>query len=345
MSELTTKESELDKVDWENVLIIKEYQKYLHITDIIEISLLSKLIRQKLKLRLFESIKFNGRQFEKYFNSRDSLILGSFEFIKHYEMYFTVIGFDKSPYTGLKAEDALQELEDDLINVKSSVKSFEFSYTSRIGYYLFPLLYIFDNLTRLKIFDCIIPLAEFCKLLKCLKLENLDIVDSSFTKHPNEELTTEDIRFPNTLKVLSISTCNFCSDSFLLTLQKYLFGKANCNNISDFKFPSAKIPSLVSFALKTIYSGDYGASQFLLNNPQLEHLKIESDHLDQVKFDYISKSKTIKNLELICTTIEHHQIAISTPPPKLESIKELRFYNVSDEIYYILKDINVFFLT
>ncbi|KXN65491.1 hypothetical protein CONCODRAFT_169366, partial [Conidiobolus coronatus NRRL 28638] len=41
------------------------------------------------------------------------------------------------------------------------------------------------------------------------------------------------------------------------------------------------------------------------------------------------------------TNTEHHLIAISTPPPTLESIEELRFYNVSDEIYYILEDISL----
>jgi hypothetical protein len=339
MSELATKEKKIDKVSWENVLIIKEYLNYLQKDDIFELCLLSKLIRQKLKYQLFKNIKFNGLHFESYLNNSNSLIWGSFEFIKYYKTYFSVEGFDKSPYTGIKIEDSLQELQNDLINVSSVVKSFEYSNTLRGGYYLFPLLHKFANLATLRIFDCDIPLIEFCKLLKNLKLENLDICNSSFAKLPTEELTTEDIQFPRTLKTLSISTCNFYSDDLLSNPHEYLFEKANSGKISEFKLPSTIIPSLTSFTLETQYSDDYGSSQFISNNPQLEHLMMESNHLDKAKFDYIAKSKTLKNLELICTTSEHHEISISTPPPTLESIKELRFYNVSDEIYYILEDL------
>jgi hypothetical protein len=340
MSELIQNQN-LIKFNWENILILPDFINSLPIDTLQSVSLIEKLIRYKYKSDLFESIRFNGDKFETYFNnngnSEKNLLYGYFEFDRCLDKG-TEEEFDLEPYKGLELKPALKMFESQLDEIRLYVKTVTISDACNAGYYLFPSLTSFQNLTSLRLINCTLPLIGLSNLSKTLiNLESLELTISTLLRDTKQKVKLNSLKFGAKVKSIAVIDCQLASSKVLQDPQEFLFNTKNSySNVQDFVLPAISVPSLKHYSYRTIGRSDKFTNKFLAKNPQLEYLSFESSFLDQSKLDHIKSTKELRKLSITC---QSHPPPNQFSIPKLDALNTLKFTNPNPLNYSMIEEL------
>jgi hypothetical protein len=320
------------KVKWDNILILPELIKNLNLRTLAEVSLVSLLVRAKIKSTIFKQIKFSTIHFTRYMHNTDSLI---------WVYFFEKYGFmsrisnlevpDRSKYKELKLDSTINEFTYSLAEVKQLVKVCNFYDIDKAGYYMLPIFNLFENLTNLKLQNSLVSLKSFCELSRSLKyLEIIEFIRVTFVKTLSEDLKHADIKFPESLKKLTFIVVGINSVESI-TPYNFLFDKSEVRTSDDFSLFPISIPSLRCFTFSQGGYRDSGLNQFLASNPQLECLSINTNLIDQFKVDYLSNLKKL--------VIEDNYIDSDITFSNVESIEEIEFKFLERNLFPFIQNL------
>ncbi|KXN68200.1 hypothetical protein CONCODRAFT_166743 [Conidiobolus coronatus NRRL 28638] len=281
------------KINWLNIILIKEFQNYLELELLKELSLVSKIVRARSMPKLFSyiqlfdydfSYKFNDNIFIEYFNSTEISVL-------YREASKEVKEFRKA----LSIENGLKDIDFIFKNIKKFVKRFYLAYMGKAGYYIFPLVYKFENLTTLILRSCIIPYNGFYNMRETLpNLKHVELTFVTLSKLSNKPISSNELSFPPNLSYLEFYHCNIFNTDLLSDPYEFLFNKEAINiTRNSFSLPAILAPNLKSFVLFGNNALEGSTEAFLDINPGLESFKIENYSLNLNK--YLNK---VKNLEI-----------------------------------------------
>jgi hypothetical protein len=306
------------KTNWLNIIIQKDFIQYLEFELLKEAALISKIVREKLKPRLFSNLELSTNNYD--IKVEDNLFN---EFLNY------CVNPESQPYSPKKIKYRLQILDvetsikdyiNQLKNFKNFAKRFYFDELKRAEYYLFPIISIFNNLTSLRLNHCFIPLIGFYKLGESLSnLKSIELVLVTFIKLPKEKIKPEDIDFSRSLAHLDIYHCSVSNVKLPLSPVKFLLSDDSRVATSSYILPNVTIPTLKNLSFIENDENNSGLKAFLTANPNLHSLNIE-------KFDMniIQKLNSLYSLEF--DIIEYIDTKLQSPI--LESIKKLKINSV-----------------
>ncbi|KXN66823.1 hypothetical protein CONCODRAFT_11265 [Conidiobolus coronatus NRRL 28638] len=310
-------------INWLNIIFSDDLLAYLKLESIKEISLISKLVRGKLKPRLFKHLELSANNYD--FKFKNNI------FIEYIKDYLNCVPNNRAHSSAkLVQKDSLLEagigeFTYSLLNIKRFVKNFRLSDTNKAGYYLFHLSCIFINLTNLNITSCIIPYNGFCKLgesllnLKCIKL-----IQVKFAKVLVDYLNRDDYKFSPCLDILEVYQCSAINLQTLSDPSELIFIENARLMYTYFDLPMVSVPSLKRLTFFGNGLSDNGYKYFLDANPSLESLKVEFLDLSAVK-----NLKSLSILEIGTVT----KIDTMIHAAALEYVKVLKIGSLCS-IYY-----------
>jgi hypothetical protein len=311
------------KVNWLNIITIKEFQIYLDTALVSEISLASKVVREKLMPLVFKNFKISNLNLN--FSSNNI-------FTNHYR-YFQTNEFDCSEFkdsANYSINAVINDFTIALRSIKKYAKSLHFFDFSRPGVYMFPVINVFNNLTRLQLgYNIMIPYSGFFKLGESLRNLTYIKLSADLLKLPNENFLPEDYIFPINLKHLEIIDSNIITTSRISDPYSFLFDRGSSNTVIDyFTLPKISIPSLTELVFYGSMTLDQGLEDFLEVNPDLESLSIRSANLKSIK-----TLSTLKTLKLDGSI----RFNISDQIPALKSLKSIHIISLAaNDLEYIM---------
>ncbi|KXN66816.1 hypothetical protein CONCODRAFT_20022 [Conidiobolus coronatus NRRL 28638] len=314
---------------YEYKIVIKEFQVNLDIGSFKEVSLISRLVREKLKPLLFENIALSAHDFNFVKNNRSK---DFFIHLFNTQLCSLVTIEAKTLRKNLCIDDGVKDIEHSLNGIKKFTKSIYFEDLRRSGFYLFRLVYNIDILTVLKLRSCVIQFNEISKIGEIIpNLKRIELDNVYFVKSPSGNNSHDELAFPTNLYHLEIIFCKIIYNVELSDPYEFLFNNefAEANRF-NFPLPKVHIPSLKDLVYYTDDKENTGLLKFIETNPNLESLNIGS-------FDYtlINGFSNIKNLEFNYLTISN--TGYSFPP--LKSTINLKI-NIIDFEYY--EDVKIF---
>ncbi|KXN69129.1 hypothetical protein CONCODRAFT_18564 [Conidiobolus coronatus NRRL 28638] len=264
-------------INWLNVIVIKEFQKYLNLNSIKELSLLSKLFRLKLSPKLFDTIKLDrelksiNSDYESYFKVKEITVLNNLvkSGVKevHYRQY---------------VDKLLNDIKHRLQGIKSFVSSIEFRYLEHLGYFLFPIFTNFENLEILDLYECTIPYSILINLGKLFpKLKKIELGSVLLVKLPTDSAHSENFLFPPNLSCLNISKVKATEQDDLFNPYERLYIEYFPRNSYRFSLPRIALPNLLELDYDGDDEDDSDLEEFSNINPNLKSLKVQFFHLDR----------------------------------------------------------------
>ncbi|KXN64704.1 hypothetical protein CONCODRAFT_14097, partial [Conidiobolus coronatus NRRL 28638] len=237
-----------NSIDWTLVLITTSVRLYLTKTDLINLSLTSKLLRSKIIPKIFDNLVINDqillRQSE-YFMHNQEPKFGNLSYLTN----IWVIGKN-----GFSADLAFKETQIDpfikianfqLKSVGSYFKSLSFECLGNVCYFIQPLACEFQNLRTLSFIMCTISLTELNSIFeKLTKLEAVELSYVHLIKSPDSN-STENILFPQSLSSLTYNYNK--SDTTNFPLKKpleFLTNNYKINNRSAHPLLPVHLPNL-----------------------------------------------------------------------------------------------------
>jgi hypothetical protein len=291
------------KINWLNILIIKEFQNYLELELLKEVGLVSKVVRARSMPKLFNyiqlfdydfSFKFVDNIFIEYFNSTEISVLykGASKEVEDVRKSSNI-------------ENGLKDINFAFRNIKKFVKRFYLAYMGKAGYYIFPLLGMFENLSTLILRSCIVPYKGFYNMSENLpNLKHVELTFVTFTKLPNESISLNELSFPSNLSYLELYHCYLYNTDLLSDPYEFLFNKKSISiSRNSFSLPAVLAPNLKSFVLFGNNALDTSTENFLDINSGLESLKIENYSLSMNKYLNGLKSLEIDSITGFDATI------------------------------------------
>ncbi|KXN66821.1 hypothetical protein CONCODRAFT_20025 [Conidiobolus coronatus NRRL 28638] len=301
-------------VNWLNIIFKDDFVQYLRLESLKEISLSSRLVRERLKPKIFKHLTLST--YNCNFKFKDNILT---EFINIFICPYNSNNISSNSDRDLKCLSAEKGLDDFAYSLKE-IKKFSISFTlsdmERAGYYLVQLAYNFVNLTDLKLRSCTIPYSAFSKLGESLlNLENIELFLVNIAKLPSDDLNPDYFIFPPKLIALNIYQCSAANIIHLSNSYDFLFTKKSRLTYNNFTIPIVSAPSLKKLAIsgQGLYYKEL--KPFLDINSNLESLKIEFFDLSVVK-----ELNMLKSLELDLITRSNNSAQI----PLLRSVNKLR---------------------
>jgi hypothetical protein len=304
------------KVNWFNIIINEEFQSYLDFKLIKEVSMASKIVRKKLKHILFKSLRLKPGIVKFDYNIL-SLALNNRSNHSKYE-YGTLI---QKNYSNI--EDSFSEFVVTLNDIKMACKAFYLAYAANSGYYLFPIINIFTNLTDLKVIECKIPFRAFVNIGKALSnLKSINFKRVSLVKSFTDVSTLKEIAFSPNLVYLKFDSIQVIVTQLLSNSYEQLFSSENTNySYQKFILPKISVSSLKVLNFTPKGFDDRGLEEFLKVNPNLEmliislyNLKVDSSlnrlkYLsidDKIYFDSIDKLSSLNSINTLSFTMNDY---------------------------------------
>lgn len=312
--------SNKSNINWLNVIGIKEFQKYLDLKNVKELSFSSKLFRSKLSPKLFDTIKLdrelkrvNG-DFESFFNVKEITVLKKLV---------------KSGVEDLKYRPYVDKLASDiklgLGSVRSFVKRLEFRCLDHLGYFLFPMITSFENLEILDLFDCIIPYSMLINLGKLFpKLKKIKLCKVLLVKLPTDSVYSEDFTFPPNLRYIDFPNAIVTQVEDLSNPYKQLFNRQFPEYSYRFVLPKIALPNLLELNFNGDDENFIELEEFSKLNPNLETLKAEFIYLDRT-YNF----KSLKSLEVSYVECSDSEVKYTTQ----DNLRELKIL-VEGEDYF-----------
>ncbi|KXN66682.1 hypothetical protein CONCODRAFT_11415 [Conidiobolus coronatus NRRL 28638] len=152
------------KVNWLNIILLNDFRIYLDFETRKEVTLISKLIRRKLKPILFNRLYLNAFESDRYFKDVSNNIFKEF-FNSRFRLKSgrAITNEVKMFRKSLSVDSSLNDISLILKNIKACANSIFMDCTSRAGCYFFNIVNIFDNLTELHLSQCFVPSVQFAK--------------------------------------------------------------------------------------------------------------------------------------------------------------------------------------
>ncbi|KXN66685.1 hypothetical protein CONCODRAFT_73517 [Conidiobolus coronatus NRRL 28638] len=255
------------KINWLYIISIKEFQNNLNLNLLKEISMVSKLTRDKLNPLLFKNLKLSLVSIKF-----DSNVINMAYDMQH--------GYSTYDYSALRdenngsIENSLNEYINAIDDIKKYTKSFYLTYNQRVGYYLYPIVKVFDNLTELKIFICDFPFGALVGIGKTLpNLNRLEMQGVNLVKSTNDTISESNIAFPPKLSYMKLFSLRVTSSTLLYDPYEYLFNFEDHEYFYEhFTLPKISIPSLKRLDFKPKDDENHRIEEFLEANPNVESL-------------------------------------------------------------------------
>jgi hypothetical protein len=320
------------KNNWLNIVVIKEFQINLDIRSFKEVSLISKLVREKLRPMLFENISISAHDFN-FVNNNEFKDFFIHLFKTQINSLISIEAEDLRKR--LNIEDGVRNIEHSLNGIKMLSKSIYFEDLRRSGFYLFQLAYRIDNLTILKLRSCVIHLNEISKIGKTIpNLKRIELDNVYFVKLLSDNNNLNLPGFPANLYHLEILFCKVINNAILSDPPQFLFTREFTQaNHFNFFVPKIHMPFLKSLVYYTDERENTELLKFLEINPNLESINIPS-----FNSTLINGFSNIKNLEFNYLSNSNIDYSFST----LKSITNLKI-NIVDLDYY--EDVKIFCLS
>ncbi|KXN67405.1 hypothetical protein CONCODRAFT_72983 [Conidiobolus coronatus NRRL 28638] len=311
------------RINWLNIVFNFEFQSYLDIELLKEISLTSKLAREKLKPLVFKNLRLSKYNFDWGANN----IVSS---------YYSYANGDQIKVTRSKSSKIsnvnkiLNNIAEDLKDAKKFSQSLHIEELSRPGVLLFPVVGLFDSLTVLKCNDCDIPFIKFIKLGELIpSLTNISLSNVNLTKLKAENFSPKQYTFPPNLIHLNITDCCVISSNLLLDPYEYLYNNDNSQRTSNcFALPEVSIPNLKKLTFCCNKKKNKGLKKFLELHPNLDSLTLGS-----FNFKLVNNLGALKNLQITKMSSFKDNIEYL----KLDSIKKLGFFDIQVSDYANIK--------
>ncbi|KXN66813.1 hypothetical protein CONCODRAFT_73412 [Conidiobolus coronatus NRRL 28638] len=335
-------ESSLDStLNWLNIIFKIDFIEYLELDLLKEVSLISRIVREKLKPHLFRNLELSTKIFE--FKITDNVFI---EYINQciYPEFYNSANIDNEHNLGcLCAEKSVKDFAFLLKDIKKFAKSLKFDEAKKSEYYFFPVINIFNNLTVLRLNYCVAPLAAFNKLGESLlNLKRLEMVYVYLYKLPTYNISSDQVTLPSNLTCLDIQYCTVAVSNLTSNPYEFLLSQDPMETYISLNLPIVSLSSLKKLTFLNYednYEDNYSELySFLAINTNLEYLKIKSISLNLIKqlkslkclefdiiakldtkaencaLDYISKLsigvffsgyyESVKNLCLLCSNLE-----------------------------------------
>jgi hypothetical protein len=310
------------KINYLNLVTNIEFQSYLDLELLKEISMVSKLMREKLKPILFKNLR---------------LCLESIKFESNVISiaYENQYNFQEYDYSALREEnngsikESLNEYIIALSDIKKFTKSFYFEYNSNAGYYLYPLIKIFDNLTELNIRLCHFPFDKFINIGKTLpNLCRLELESVELVKSTSDIISESNIIFPPNLSYLRLFLIYITTSTLLSDPYEHLFNtNAYPTSYECLTLPKISIPTLKRIDFQPKGQQSHGLEEFLDINPNVESLYTRDYYLNISS--NLNSLKSLDNDDLLILNYTDYTFNLS-------SINSLKFsttnFNYSENI-------------
>ncbi|KXN66077.1 hypothetical protein CONCODRAFT_20433 [Conidiobolus coronatus NRRL 28638] len=280
------------KINWLDIILNAEFQNAVQFKTLVEVSMVSKLAREKLKPVVFKRIGIFVKDTKFDSNVLSIDIEQHFNISQFYSEYFKMdtnkiaksIEFDyhslKEIHSGI-VQGSFNDYGVALKDIKKHSNNFYLGKARNVGYYLYPLINGFDNLTSLTINDCNIPFTAFSDIGKALSnLNKLGLYSVNLVKLYSDIITSGDISFPANLTSLMIFHIQIATTDLLLDPIEYLLNTKTDNyTYEHFVLPKLTFPILkrLNYAPSKILpntNSNLGLEEFLNANPKLESLNI-----------------------------------------------------------------------
>ncbi|KXN66825.1 hypothetical protein CONCODRAFT_80380 [Conidiobolus coronatus NRRL 28638] len=249
--------------------------------------MVSKLVREKLKPIVFRSVGIFRNNIKFEYNALSITIEQQFKPQSSYRNLNT-----STNKLGISPELDIHILKQRRKEARNA------------GYYLYPIINNFDNLTTLSIIDSNIPFTAFADIGRVLpNLNKLELYKVNLVKSPTDIIVSSDISFPPNLKCLKITFTKVVITD-LSDPYKYLFNKNNEN----YSYERFLLPKHSLYFLKHLQyvpsdrlnnnDASHELEEFLEINPGLESLCVEFYNL---KMDSgLNSLKFLRTDESVC---------------------------------------------
>jgi hypothetical protein len=340
-------------IKWEVILNLFEVQQYLSIDDFIRISLLNKLLRSKLKRKIFHRVQIC------YSNLSQALDFSNSDYFRFENDFVGDLEAIKARLN-YKIDPFIDELISEIECFSTYFKSLKLSFLGRECYFILNSIYSFNQLSCLIMCDCYIGLKDFNQLMsKLSKLEKLDLQDIKFMKDSMEGPIESDIALPTSLIELSLSNLHLGTANNLINLYQSLFNYDTNINTEVLYLPPQHLPNLKKFLLYTAIEDNNFINDFISLNPQLLSIKLSYSNLNFEFFKILSKNNNLKHAQMEFNYYEEN-IFNEESLPVLHSLNSLfipyisrvgggylRIYQIIDacpnltKVDFAIKDYNV----
>jgi hypothetical protein len=290
-----------DKTDWSLFLSFTELTQHLDTSSVIELSLICKYLRTKLKYKIFKRANINklvenaaqGPGNEDTYSKKSQLIDSRYSSIKK---YVTSLSFD----------------------VQSN------------PFYIHVVCEYFLNLSNLTINECIVPSTVLNNIFNnTTALTNLSLSDNLILYRGGANYI-EELNLPESLKALELGDISAISTPYwedpLLFFQTWTDLTPDTVQLK-LKF-SSLLPNLVYLHLMTIEGAlESNLSTFLVNNNQLKFIKVYLDCLSPSIFESLAKCEHMVEVEILPPT-RSFSATIALDSINLPSVKKLTLNNI-----------------
>jgi hypothetical protein len=290
---LVDSKKDVKNTKWDGIFTLYEFNSYLAKGEFIEIISLNKLLREKLKHKVFYKINI------------------SHKFLLDFPNYIYYKKFDikKEPDVELQTTKNFQnniidpfitDLIKGLNTFCSHLKQIEFSELFRSGYFIVPLVSNFNNLTSLSISECELDLKIFNDfILKFYKLEFLSIKYLMFLTLNEEWPLVSQTLLPQTLKELELGSIRIMETDLHKSLCEFL-NEESWFVCDCYYIPVQHLPYLKHLIItKDIaYNRDY-IPNILKLNPQLTCVTFPCYYLSPNVIESLSVASNINEIQIV----------------------------------------------
>ncbi|KXN64977.1 hypothetical protein CONCODRAFT_13608 [Conidiobolus coronatus NRRL 28638] len=258
-------ENNSSKINWLNIIFDNEFQSYLDLDILQEISMLSKSTRIKLNSKFFYEIKLRPE-----FKYNDIALEKHYKFLALSAFNRLINSDTKELYKGSSVEKVLNDIKSELALVKKFISSLYFYQVGYHGYHLFSSFKCLYNLIILKLYYSNISYSALANFgVSFPKLTSIKLSDVTLIKLHKDIIHSEDIVFPLNLNYLGISRLTVTEKNELFNPYEMLANEFYTNGSRN------------------------DLEEFLDNNPNLESLSVKNLSLDKV-YNF----KSLKSLEV-----------------------------------------------
>ncbi|KXN64810.1 hypothetical protein CONCODRAFT_170350 [Conidiobolus coronatus NRRL 28638] len=292
------------KLNWIIIFNLQEISTYLDTKTFEEFSLLTKQIRDRSKYRLFNTLKLSYIKFKDYFNfsnlntNQSKLVTDYSEYLENHSLLFQ--SEDKCTQESLnnsQFDPLVTNLNKSFSGVANYINYLCVSGFVHCFYALYPITFNLNNLSKLELRFCTIPLifmlnvGDKLKTLKIIILDNVNLIE--LTK---QELNTNTKDITGTLEILEIEDCFVhiynTSPKINKLIRTFSYGDPG-------KLPhlqAIKIPNLKKLSIGNIRPNYI--QRLLISNPQIKELTIKNEFCNKEDFIQISISEQLTKLTL-----------------------------------------------
>jgi hypothetical protein len=311
------------RINWLNIIFNFEFQAYLDIDLLKEVSLSSKLAREKLKPLVFKNLRLSKYSYDWGDNN---IVSSYYDYVNGDQIRISRSKSSKIP----NVNNILKNISENLKDLGKFSQSLHIEELSRPGILLFPVVDLFDSLTVLKCNGCDIPFNKFAKLGELMSsLTEISLSNVYLTKLKAENFSPKQYIFPHSLRYLNITDCYVVASNLLLDPYEYLYNNDDSQRTSNcFALPEVSIPNLTKLKFCCSKNKNRGLKKFLKLNPNLESLTLVS-----FNFNLVNNLGALKNLQVTKMTSFKDSIEYL----ELDSIKKLEFCDIKESDYDNIK--------